>query len=645
MNRGMIVFLTPPTCDLLTYSRWIADQTSENIFLPVETISMLQRMSILYDTEVGNLTDQLVNGWKGLHNVRVKTFRTFAKESRRREWLKWKKMEILHFDTEGFLDLDGITLTKEYIYDMLVLIIKEVASMFYRVTHYFKLELTNKIDLRPVKEQRASRRADRVEDILSGPSNVHSRLSVPEPETNPFSFHPAWETNRIWTTTQYITPISNIPTEFRDRRDSAIFHNTLGFHERQLGPEPDRTALITSQIEHDELSLRAICGPPPSPLDGIPAQRWREPRNDSSLSVDITDPVSSDSPAKYTKPIITEDLLDQLKNISKQLGDLHRSRELDKEEIFSLKKELKEIRTTQPADLSSKAGKSGVVKGQSSRRSSMGGRSDSSSQFHLERGTTSSSREIHRSDSFGMPRIPKLTGAIPKVRRDSLPKEEKKTSTKVRKDSLSKENRTSSPKSEKKSKSPKERKKDSPIKKSKKKEDKNSTRDEDTGMDSNVELVEIDFIGERKAKSKAKKQIKKDIQKMVREERKDQLAQKRLSTAKLDDSLEATEPKQSRKSRSHEELFKELSVHIDRVVVEKIAAAKPTKDESEDELYTDDEALVFLDPEEQAEYNPVDLDNDKREYHVFGDSNSVVLSEYIKNETEEKIVKHGEGGQ
>ncbi|CAF4415263.1 unnamed protein product, partial [Rotaria magnacalcarata] len=109
-----------------------------------------------------------------------------------------------------------------------------------------------------------------------------------EPETNPFSGHPAWETNRIWTTTQYITPISNIPTEFRDRRDSTIFHNTLGFHERQLGPEPDRTALITSQIEHDELSLRAICGPPPSPLDGIPAQRWREPRNDSPLSVDIT---------------------------------------------------------------------------------------------------------------------------------------------------------------------------------------------------------------------------------------------------------------------------------------------------------------------------------------------------------------------
>ncbi|CAF2049072.1 unnamed protein product, partial [Rotaria magnacalcarata] len=153
-------------------------------------------------------------------------------------------MEILHFDTEGFLDLDGITLTKEYIYEMLVLIIKEVASAFFRVTHYFKLELINKIDLRPVKEQRAARRADRVEDILTSSSNVHSRLSAPEPETNPFSFHPAWETNRIWTTTQYITPVSNIPTEFRDRRDSAVYHNTLGFHERQLGPEPDRTALI-----------------------------------------------------------------------------------------------------------------------------------------------------------------------------------------------------------------------------------------------------------------------------------------------------------------------------------------------------------------------------------------------------------------
>ncbi|CAF4118025.1 unnamed protein product [Rotaria magnacalcarata] len=493
--------------------------------------------------------------------------------------------------------------------------------------------------------------------LASSSSNVHSRLSVPEPETNPFSFHPAWETNRIWTTTQYITPISNIPTEFRDRQDSAIIHNTLGFHERQLGPEPDRTALINNQIEHDELPLRAICGPPPSPLDCIPAQRWREPRNDSPLSIDITDPVSSDSPAKYTKPLINEDLLNQLKTISQQLGDLHRSRLSDREEISSLKKELNEIKTTKPVDLSSKAEKSGIVKGQSSRRSSTGARSDSSTQFYIERGTTSSAIELNRTDSFGMPRIPRLTGAIPKVRKDYLPKEYKTIPTvrrdsltkeekipKIRRESISGEDIKSSPKTDKKPKSP-EKKKDSSVKKNKKKEDKDTTVEEETDIESNVELRVTDSIGERKAKSRAKKQIKKDIQKMVREERKDQLAQKRLSTSKIDDSFEATEPKHGRKSKSHKELFKELSVHIDRVVVETVEAAEPHKVESENEIYTDNEALAFMDLEIPPEYDPLDLGDENREYHIFGDSNSVILSEFVKNETEEKVVKHGEGGQ
>ncbi|CAF4840262.1 unnamed protein product [Rotaria socialis] len=493
--------------------------------------------------------------------------------------------------------------------------------------------------------------------LASSSSNVHSRLSVPEPETNPFSFHPAWETNRIWTTTQYITPISNIPTEFRDRRDSAVIHNTLGFHERQLGPEPDRTVLINNQIEHDELPLRAICGPPPSPLDCIPAQRWREPRNDSPLSIDITDPVSSDSPAKYTKPLVNEDLLNQLKTISQQLGDLHRSRLSDREEISSLKKELNEIKTTKPVDLSSKAGNSGIVKGQSSRRSSTGAKSDSSTQFYLERGTTSSAIELNRTNSFGMPRIPRLTGAIPKVRKDYLPKEYKTIPTvkrdpltkeekiqKIRRESISSEDIRPSPKTDKKPKSP-EKKKDSSVKKNKKKEDKDTTVEEGTDIESNVELRVTDSIGERKAKSRAKKQIKKDIQKMVREERRDQLAQKRLSTSKIDDSFEATEPKHGRKSKSQEELFKELSVHIDRVVVETVEAAEPHKVESENEIYTDDEPLASMDLEIPPEYDPLDLGDENREYHIFGDSNSVILSEFVKNETEEKVVKHGEGGQ
>ncbi|CAF3456786.1 unnamed protein product [Rotaria socialis] len=118
----------------------------------------------------------------------------------------------------------------------------------------------------------------------------------PEPENHIFSFHPIWEGNRIRNEPPPVAPtyvIPSVPTEFINRADNRFVHNTLGFHERQLGPEPDRNALIDSQIKHKD-NPRAICDVAHQPLDYLTSQRWRTPRIDSPFSNVDVGPVSPD---------------------------------------------------------------------------------------------------------------------------------------------------------------------------------------------------------------------------------------------------------------------------------------------------------------------------------------------------------------
>ncbi|CAF3791581.1 unnamed protein product [Rotaria socialis] len=304
---------------------------------------MLHRQSVYYDTDIGDMTIKIVKGWEKNDFIKLKALRYFAVELRRISWVKWKRQENEGFETDGFLCHDGVTLTQEYLYDVLVQVVREVTFGFSEITNYFRVEFTNRISLIPVRTQRANRRREREE---LGDIRTRGIPSGNLSDVVSFQSNPTWESRHP---PSYVLPI-NDRASFSGR-DPGYAPSTLGFHERRLPREPDRRAInpLLQVRDRDRTPIR-VCTTADDDLEDPPPVTtyggWRSLRETSPFNVSVSSfsPVSP-LPEGQNASVLSDEIMSKLLEMSTKLNNFEKEKKEEQkkrknlEDKFSIFKE------------------------------------------------------------------------------------------------------------------------------------------------------------------------------------------------------------------------------------------------------------------------------------------------------------------